>query len=137
MGDVRGSLFGLMKRFMAMILDPEVVAMYRVVMGEAASHPRVAALFFDSGPGATKVAVSALLESLVERGALRIEDMDYAAWQLVNMAFGKHHTELLLGLVDQVPEAELDALCVGWWTTSCVCTATERPGSLAEAVLNP
>lgn len=55
------------------------------------------------------MAISALLESLVERGALRIEDMDYAAWQLANMAFGKFHTELLLGLVDQVPEAELDA----------------------------
>ena len=35
--------------------------------------------------------------------------MDYAAWQLANMAFGKFHAELLLGLVGQVPEAELDA----------------------------
>lgn len=107
--DPREALFRLAKRFMALIFDPEVVAMHRVVMAEAAGHPRIASLFFDNGPAATKRAVGSVLAQLVERGVLDIPDIDYASWLLPNMAFGKFHLKLLFGLIEQVPEDELDA----------------------------
>lgn len=107
-GEPREVLFTVVKRFMALIFDPEVVAMHRVVMGEAASHPRIASLFFESGPGATKQAVSLLLQRLVDRGELRAHDTLYASWQLLNMAFGHFHIQLQFNLIDHVPERELD-----------------------------
>ena len=107
-GDIRESLFNLVKRFMALIFDSEVVAMHRVIMGEAASYPRIASLFFESGPGATKLAVSSFLQQLVTRGALRPHDTVYAAWQLLNMAVGNFQAKLQFGLIERVPEQELD-----------------------------
>ena len=83
--------------------------MHRVVMGEAASQPRIAALFFDSGPKQTKAAVCTFLEHEVARGRLRIpEDQTlYAAVQLLNMAIGMYQLQLLLGLRESIDEAEL------------------------------
>ncbi len=108
-GEPREALFVLLKRFMALIFDPEVVAMHRIVTAEAASHPRIAALFYESGPGATYAAVETFLQRLVDRGALRAHDTRYAANQLLNMAFGHFLFQLQFGLIQQVPEAELDA----------------------------
>ncbi len=107
--DLRGALRTIARRFVDLLLDPEVVAMHRVVMGEAASQPRIAALFFDSGPKQTKAAVCAFLEREVASGRLRIpqERVLYAAVQLLNMAIGMYQLQLLLGLRESIDEAEL------------------------------
>ncbi|MGB5495896.1 MAG: TetR/AcrR family transcriptional regulator C-terminal domain-containing protein, partial [Sedimenticolaceae bacterium] len=44
------ALLTLTRRCIDPLFDPEVIAMHRLVMGESASHPRIAELFFDSGP---------------------------------------------------------------------------------------
>jgi TetR/AcrR family transcriptional repressor of mexJK operon len=108
-GDTPELLLRLARRFMALIFDPEVVAMHRLVAGEAATHPRIAALFYDAGPAATKRGVAAVLNTLTARGELAIRDIDYAAWQLANMAFGEFHMQLEFGLIDHVPDDRLDA----------------------------
>jgi hypothetical protein len=78
-------------------------------MAEAVNHPRIAELFFENGPVATKAAVAALLAGLVSRGELRPHDADYASWQLFNLCFGNIHTRLLFGLLREVPPGELEA----------------------------
>jgi TetR/AcrR family transcriptional repressor of mexJK operon len=108
-GDAPELLFRLARRFMDLICDPDVVAMHRLVAAEAGAHPRIAALYFEAGPAATKRAVAAMLKALVARGELRIPDLDYAAWQLANMAFGEFHMQLQFGLIEQVPDDRLDA----------------------------
>ena len=108
-GAARDLLLAVCRRFMALICDPDVVAMYRVVMAEAVNHPRIAELFFESGPAATKAAVAALLAGLVSRGELRPHDADYASWQLFNLCFGNIHIRLLFGLLREVPPGELEA----------------------------
>ncbi len=107
--DLRQALLTIARRFVDLLFDPDVVAMHRVVMGEAASQPRIASLFFDSGPKQTKSAVCAFLQRQVARGRLRIaeERVLYAAIQLLNMAIGMYQLQLLLGLRDSVDEAEL------------------------------
>ena len=107
--DLRAALMTITRRFVDLLFDPDVVAMHRVVMGEAASQPRIASLFFDSGPKQTKAAVCAFLERQVARGRLRIPDdrLWYAAVQLLNMAIGMYQLQLLLGLRDTVDEREL------------------------------
>jgi TetR/AcrR family transcriptional repressor of mexJK operon len=108
-GNPRETLFLLVKGFMALIFDQEVVAMHRVVAGEAAGYPRIASLFFASGPAAVKRAVGQCLERLVASGELVIPDIEYASWLLPNMALGKFQVQLQFGLIDAVPEDELDA----------------------------
>ena len=107
--DLRAALLTITRRFVALLFDPEVIAMHRVVMGEAASQPRIAALFFDSGPKRTKTAVCAFLQRQVEKGRLQMEGdrLMYAAVQLLNMAVGMYQLQLWLGLIDAVDEREL------------------------------
>lgn len=108
--DLRNALLNVMRRFVELLFDPEVVAMHRVVMGEAASQPRIAALFFESGPLRTRQAVRAFLQRQVERGRLRIRNdgLSYAAVQLMNMAVGMYQLQLLLGLRASVATEELE-----------------------------
>ena len=109
--DLRTALMKVARRFVDLLLDPEVVAMHRVVMGEATSQPRIAALFFDSGPKRTKAAVCAFLQQQVDAGRLAIaqDRLLYAAVQLLNMAIGMYQLQLLLCLRDAVDEAEINA----------------------------
>ena len=46
---------------------------------------------------------------MVDGGELLVPDIAYASWLLPNMAFGAFHLRLQFGLIDQVPEVELDA----------------------------
>jgi TetR/AcrR family transcriptional repressor of mexJK operon len=107
--DVRQALLGVARRFVDLMLDPDVIAMHRVVMGEAASQPRIATLFFDSGPKKTKAAVCAFLQRQVDAGRLDIspERLLHAAFQLLNNAIGMYQLQLWLGLRQTVEEDEL------------------------------
>lgn len=109
--DLRVALHALLQRFVELLFDPEVVAMHRVVMGEAASQPRIATLFYEAGPLRTKQAVAAFLRSEVARGRLTIAEdrVFYAAVQLLNMAVGLYQLELWMGLRTAVDGVELDA----------------------------
>jgi TetR/AcrR family transcriptional repressor of mexJK operon len=107
--DLRAALLTVARRFVGLLFDPEVVAMHRVVMGEAGTQPRIAALFFDSGPRQTMTAVCAFLEREVAKGRLRIaqDRLAYAASQLLMTAIGTYQLQLLLGLRNSVEEEEL------------------------------
>jgi TetR/AcrR family transcriptional repressor of mexJK operon len=107
--DLRNALLAIARRFVDLLFDPEVVAMHRVVIGEATSLPRVASLFFESGPMRTKAAVCAFLQGQVAKGRLCIADEQvlYATSQLLFTAIGVYQMQLLLGLIESVDEAEL------------------------------
>ena len=108
--DLRRGLLVVAHRFIDLLFDSEVIAMHRVVMGEAASHPRIAALFYESGPGRTRSAVTAFLRQQVSKGRLRISNdrLSYAAVQFLNTALGMYQIELMMGLRTNVPDDELN-----------------------------
>jgi TetR/AcrR family transcriptional repressor of mexJK operon len=107
--DLRAGLVAIARRFLALLTDPEVVAMHRVIMSEAATQPHVAELFFESGPVAAKTALSLYLQRQVTAGRLAIppEKLQFAAVQLFAMAQGMYQLQLLLGLIYDIPEEEL------------------------------
>ena len=107
---LRDALLHITRRFADLLFDPEVIAMHRVVMAEAKSQPRIAALFFENGPRQTKTAVSAFLRDQVAKGSLRIpeERMFYASVQLLSTSVGMYQLELWLGLRESVEEDELN-----------------------------
>lgn len=107
--DLRSALLAMTHNIIDLLFDPDVVAMHRVVMAEATTHPRVAELFFASGPAKTKAAMQIFLTRQVERGQLDIpqDRLLYAGVQLFNMAVGMYQMRMLLGLIAEVPENEL------------------------------
>jgi TetR/AcrR family transcriptional repressor of mexJK operon len=111
--DAQAVLRSVADSFMGLILDPEVVATYRLVIAESGAHPRIAALFFDSGPAATQRTAATALAELDRRGLLLVRDKDRAAWELMNLCMGNLQQRLLLNLIEDVPAAELDAHLAG------------------------
>ncbi len=109
--DLREALLSIARQFVQLMFDPEVVAMHRVVMAEAAGQPRIAELFFESGPRRTMAAVAAFLQQQVAAGRLDIDPdrIVYAANQLLTMAVGLYQMPLWLGLIAAVDQAELEA----------------------------
>lgn len=109
-GNLRVELLSFCRRFIDLLFDPEVVAMHRVVLAEASSQPRIAALFFENGPKRAKHAVADFLRDHTAAGRLRLEEerIFYAAVQLFSAVVGMYQLELLLGLRSSVPEDELD-----------------------------
>ena len=107
--DLRTALLAIVRQFAELLFDPQVVAMHRVVMGEAATQPRIAALFFESGPMRTKTAVCDFLTRQVEAERLHIDPdrMFFATAQLLGMTVGMYQLQFLMGLRDSVDESEL------------------------------
>jgi TetR/AcrR family transcriptional repressor of mexJK operon len=109
--DLRQAILTVARRFVDLLLDPEVIAMHRVVMGEAASQPRVAILFFEYGHEQTKRAICAFLQHQAKKGRLRIPDerLVYSAFQLLYTVIGVYQMPLLLGLRESIEESEIGA----------------------------
>lgn len=84
--------------------------MRRLVMGESASQPRIAELFFDSWPRRTQDTVCALLQAQVAKGRLQTDQgrLRCAAMQLLNTAVGMYQLQLWLGLRASVAHDELE-----------------------------
>ncbi len=108
--DPRAALLTLTRRFVDLLFDPEVIAMHRLVMAESASQPRIAELFFDSGPRRTEAAVCAFLKAQAAKGRLQIDQghLLYAAMQLLSTAVGMDQLRLWLGLRESVAQDELE-----------------------------
>lgn len=106
---VEDALYRVARCFVDLLWSPEVVKMHQIVLGEAARFPEVAGLYYKAGPEKTIVAVVALFERMVRRGAVRIDDPAFAAIQFLAALQGGSRCALELGLCDYPPEEERDA----------------------------
>jgi len=104
--DLREALCAIGQRYLALIADPAVIAMYRVVICESLRHPKTARLFHSSGPASGRRAVERFLERNVRDGRLAIDDLESAATQLLATLRGDYQLELILNLRGAMDEVE-------------------------------
>ncbi|RAU23653.1 TetR family transcriptional regulator [Paramagnetospirillum kuznetsovii] len=109
--DARTALTQVARRLLGLLLSPEALAMYRVVVSESMRQPDLARAFYESGPAAGKAQIAEIMAELARRGALTLSD----PWQATDMFIGMLRTDLfmrkLLGLPlreDQSPEQVID-----------------------------
>jgi TetR/AcrR family transcriptional regulator, mexJK operon transcriptional repressor len=95
--------------FMDIIASHRGLAIYRVVMAEAERHPRIAHLFFESGPARMQAALTAYLERQVANGIFAIENVDHAASQFFAMLKGWNQMRMLLKLKPLPSKSYLNA----------------------------
>jgi TetR/AcrR family transcriptional regulator, mexJK operon transcriptional repressor len=99
--DPRSSLAQLTEfgeRLVAFLTRPEIIKTARVMAACADENPRLAAAFYDAGPGTMLKKVAGFLKSLAERGVLSIEDPGLAAEQLVVSWLGLSQLRQNLGV---------------------------------------
>jgi TetR/AcrR family transcriptional regulator, mexJK operon transcriptional repressor len=77
--DLEASLRDLARALLAQVIQPRVMQLRRLVIGEAGRFPELGRLFYERGPGRTVDALAATFDTLAARGALRLQDPRLAA----------------------------------------------------------
>ena len=78
-GDVEADLRDLARRQLAKVMQPRLLQLRRLVIGESGRFPELGRAFYEQGPGRTIAALAAAFSRLAERGALRLDDPQLAA----------------------------------------------------------
>ena len=78
-GDLEADLRDLARRQLALVMQPRILQLRRLVIGESGRFPELGRTFYDRGPGRTIEALSATFERLAKRGLLRLDDPLLAA----------------------------------------------------------
>lgn len=87
--NLRDRLDDLAQRMALAIVQPEIIALRRLLVGEARAFPGLAAEYFDRAPGQVLDALASGFESLSRRGLLRVEDKHCAAAQFAYLVVGE------------------------------------------------
>jgi TetR/AcrR family transcriptional regulator, mexJK operon transcriptional repressor len=87
--NLAATLDSLGRRLALAIIRPEVVALRRLLIGEAREFPALAAEYFDRAPGQVLEALASGFEHLGSRGLLRLTDARHAAAQFAYLVAGE------------------------------------------------
>jgi len=87
--NLRATLDDLARRLALGIIRPEVIALRRLLIGEARSFPALAAEYFDRAPGQVLEALAIGFEHLARRRLLRVADARRAAAQFAYLVAGE------------------------------------------------
>src|SRR5919109_2649313 len=78
-GDVETDLRGLARQLLVRVMQPRILQLRRLVIGEAGRFPELGRTFYEQGPGRTIAALAAVFERLAARGTLQLDDPPLAA----------------------------------------------------------
>jgi TetR/AcrR family transcriptional regulator, mexJK operon transcriptional repressor len=78
-GDVERDLRDFARRQLRAVMEPRLLQLRRLVIGEAGRFPQLGRLFYERGPGRTIDALATMFERLASRGALDLDDPRIAA----------------------------------------------------------
>jgi AcrR family transcriptional regulator len=108
-GDVEGDLRDFARRQLRAVMQPRLLQLRRLVIGEAGRFPQLGRLFYERGPGRTIDALAAMFERLASRGVLELDDARLAAahfnWLVMSIPLNQ---AMLLGDDEPATPAELD-----------------------------
>jgi len=96
-------------RFLRGILEPDAVALRRIAAFEAGRSPELGRTYLEHGPRWMARTCEPMLERLVARGALKIEDPKTAIWQLGALITEPLASIVLMGDVPSDLNAAIEA----------------------------
>jgi AcrR family transcriptional regulator len=106
---VSDALYRLGRRFLDLVLSPEALAVFRLVIAETPRFPELGRAFYQAGPERTLAALAGYLDRASQRGELVIADPHAAAELLWGMIRARAHLRCLLGVDPPPSPAERDA----------------------------
>jgi TetR/AcrR family transcriptional regulator, mexJK operon transcriptional repressor len=96
--DARAALTAMASHLLTMLMNPEVIGIYRMVVAEAARHPDLAKAYYEEGPLRGKKRLSEILDTLTARGVLKVPDSWQAMDQFIGMLRSECFNRALMGL---------------------------------------
>ena len=103
--ELESALLRIARSFLGVLAEPRVLAIFRMVVAEAARFPDLGPIFYDSGPGTTAAGVTDYLARAHRQGMICADDPALAAYQFLGMLRGDLQLRMLVGGVD-VPDIE-------------------------------
>jgi TetR/AcrR family transcriptional repressor of mexJK operon len=107
-GDPAEVLRGIGKRMVQMMLSDIGLAIYRVVIAEAAKFPALARGFFDAGPARAIAFMADWLAEETRRGRLAVPDPAFAAEQFFNLCQTRLVLRRKLEMLPDPPERDIE-----------------------------
>ena len=108
-GDLEADLRGFARRLLERVMQPRILQLRRLVIGEAGRFPELGRTFYDQGPRRTIAALATVFERLAARGALHVGDPQLAAahfnWLVMSIPLNR---AMLLGEDEPRASAELN-----------------------------
>jgi TetR/AcrR family transcriptional regulator, mexJK operon transcriptional repressor len=108
-GDLEADLRRLARQLLRRVMQPRILQLRRLVIGEAGRFPELGRTFYEQGPGRTIAALATVFERLADRGALQPGDPLLAAahfnWLVMSMPLNR---AMLLGDEEPPAAAELN-----------------------------
>ena len=108
-GDLERDLRRFARRQLRAVMDPGLLQLRRLVIGESGRFPQLGRLFYERGPGRTIDALATTFERLASRGALELDNPRLAAahfnWLVMSIPLNQ---AMLLGQDDPATPAELN-----------------------------
>lgn len=80
-GDLAADLCDLARRQLALVMQPKLMQLRRLVIAESSRFPELGRTFYEQGPGRTIATLAATFQRLAARGLLALDDPDLAAEQ--------------------------------------------------------
>jgi TetR/AcrR family transcriptional regulator, mexJK operon transcriptional repressor len=108
-GDLEVDLRDLARRQLGAVMQPRLLQLRRLVIGEAGRFPELGRAFYEQGPGRTVAALATTFERLAERGVLKVDDPLLAAQHFNWLIMSSPINQAMLRGDDGIPSpAELD-----------------------------
>jgi TetR/AcrR family transcriptional repressor of mexJK operon len=107
-GDPAVVLHGIGKRMVQMMLSDVGLAIYRVVIAEAAKFPDLARGFFEAGPARATGFMADWLAEETRRGRLNVPDPAFAAEQFFNLCQTRLVLRRKLEMLPDPPDRDID-----------------------------
>ncbi|GAB4573646.1 MAG: efflux system transcriptional repressor MexL [Rhodothalassiaceae bacterium] len=97
------------RQYVRLILSDEAVAMFRLLVGHAETHPKMVRLFYEEGPERLGAAIEHCLADSVARGTLGTHDVGRMRRLFETLLRGELYVTRTLGLLGPVGDADIDA----------------------------
>lgn len=107
-GDPADVLRGIGKRMVQMMLSDIGLAIYRVVIAEAAKFPDLARGFYEAGPARAIGFMAGWLAEETRRGRLAVPDPTFAAEQFFNLCQTRLVLRRKLEMLPDPPESDIE-----------------------------
>lgn len=111
--DPASVLYKLGISFLEMLVRPETLAFSRVVIGASAKFPEIGRTFYTAGPCFGTERLGNYLRRLTDRGLLRVDNPELAAWQFLDLCKTGIHLRMLLGHLEAPRKEELERNVTG------------------------
>ena len=121
--DIEDGLNAALMACADLALDPEVVALQRIILQETSQFPDLAATFYNNGIVRTAAALSSWLRPQVKRGLIELDNVEEAAGMLIGMVASAPQRAAIFGGMKLPSRARIKARvrsCAALFLRGCV-----------------